>query len=494
MSYYAAIDLGAESGRVIRGAIRNGKLTIEEVHRFPNTPVPVQGTTHWNVLGLLREIRAGLRRCSSQEGEDPAGIGIDTWGVDFGLIDDNGNLLTNPVHYRDGRTEGMIDLACSILPREEIYRITGTAFQPFNTLYQLLALHRSDPPWLRDARTLLFMPDLLSYFLCGSKGAEYTIASTAQLLDARTRNWSDELCQKLKIRRKLLPDIVEPGTVIGRLTEENQRECNMGPASVVAPASHDTGSAFAAVPASSELWAALSCGTWSVMGTELSEPQTDAATLAHNFANEGSVEGKVRLIKNIMGLWVLQECRRTWAREGQQLDYATLTGEANATGPFPFILDIDDNSFYAPENMLEAIRDFCDRTGQKMPDDRGEIVRAINEGIALRYRAVLNELEQITGKTMPVIHMVGGGTQNELLCQMAANATGRPVIAGPVEATAIGNLVMQAVATGELGSVAEARELIRNSTELKNYEPTDTSSWDDAFGRYTNLTGNSQSK
>lgn len=491
MSYYLAFDLGAESGRGIKGAVRDGKLTIEEVNRFPNTPVRVHGTIHWDVLGLLRNVREGLRACAAQSGEAPAGIGIDTWGVDFGLLDEDGALLANPVHYRDRRTEGMIELACSIVPREKIYAITGTAFQPFNTLYQLLALHRANPAWFGQARTVLLMPDLLHYFLCGSKRAEYTIASTTQMLDAQTRQWSEELCGALGINRNLLPDVVGAGTVLGTLTEETQRECNVGPVPVIAPASHDTGAAFAAVPASDKEWITLSCGTWSVMGTELPGPRTDAACLARNFANEGAVEGKIRLLKNIMGLWVLQECRRSWARAGEDLDYATLTQEAAKAPAFSCILDIDDECFYAPEDMLEAIAAFCHRTGQSVPDERGAIVRAVIEGIALRYRAVLAELEEIVGSRMPVIHMVGGGIQNRLLCQMAADAMGRPVVAGPVEATAIGNLVTQAVAAGELASVAEARGLVRRSVEIRQYEPKNAEAWDEAFARYLELTARS---
>ena len=487
MSYYVAFDLGAESGRAIKGAIRRGKLSIEEVHRFPNTPVPVGGTLHWDALGLLRNVREGLRLCAAQSRKQPAGIGIDTWGVDFGLLDADGALLANPVHYRDKRTQGMIELACSITPREKIYGITGIAFQPFNTLYQLMALHRSQPAWFREARTMLLMPDLLHYFLCGRKCAEYTIASTTQLLDAKTRNWSDELCGDLGLNAGLLPEVVESGTVLGTLSEESQRECNVGPVPVIAPACHDTGSAFAAVPAEAPEWVTLSCGTWSIMGTELAGPKTDAACLAHNFANEGAVEGRIRLLKNIMGLWVLQECRRGWARAGQELDYARLTREAKAARPFSCVLNIDDPSFYAPRDMLEALKAFCKRTGQKMPKERGDVARAILEGIALRYRAVLGELEEIVGRTIPVIHMVGGGIRNELLCQMAADAMGRPVIAGPTEATAIGNIVIQAVGTGELSSVAEARELVRKSVDLTEYEPHPSDAWDDAFALHKKI-------
>jgi len=487
MSYYIAFDLGAESGRAIKGAIRKGKLTIEEAHRFPNTPVPVHGTIHWDVLGLLRNVREGLRLCAAQAGEPPAGIGVDTWGVDFGLLDANGALLANPVHYRDKRTEGMIELACGIVGREKIYSITGTAFQPFNTLYQLLSLHRADPPWFRHAHTMLLMPDLIHYFLCGSKGAEYTIASTTQLLDARTRNWSDELCKALSLRRELLPPLVESGTVLGALTEESQRECNVGPVPVIAPAAHDTGSAFAAVPARSKEWVTLSCGTWSIMGIEIPAPRTDKAALERNFANEGAVGGRIRLLKNIMGLWVLQECRRAWARAGKEMSYAELTQEAAAAKPFPCILNIDDPSFYAPRDMLEAVAAFCKRTGQKPPRERAEIVRAAIEGVALRYRAVLGELEEMLGKKMPIVHMVGGGIQNKLLCQMAADAMNRPVVAGPTEATAIGNIIMQAVATRELGSMSDARDLVRSSVEITEYKPQDVAAWEDAFARYKKI-------
>ena len=487
MSYYLAIDLGAESGRAIKGTIARDRLTIEEIHRFPNTPVPVQGTLYWDVLGMLREIRTGLRKCAAESADEPRGIGVDTWGVDFGLLDGYGTLLSNPVHYRDHRTDGMIELATSIVPREEIYRHTGIAFMPFNTLFQLLSLHRCDPPWLANARMLLFMPDLLHYFLCGRKAVEYTIATTSQLLDAKERDWSTELCEKLGLRRDLLPEIIPPGTVLDTLSAETQRECGVGPVPVITPAAHDTGCAFAAVPASDENYATISCGTWSILGRETDEPRTGPDALAFNFANEGAVGGKIRLLKNIMGLWVLQECRRSWARAGHDLDYATLTKEAAAAKPFPVIFDIDDTAFYAPDDMPTALAEQCKRTGQTMPENCGEIVRAIIEGLALRYRAVLGELEQLLGRKVAVVHLVGGGIQNKLLCQMAANAVGRPVIAGPVEATALGNIIMQAVGSGEIGSVSQARELVRRSVEIETYEPADTAAWDDAFDRYQNL-------
>lgn len=484
MSYYLAFDLGAESGRAIRGTLRDGKLTLEDVHRFPNQPVAVQGTLHWDVLALLREIRGGIRKAAMEAGEQPAGVGIDTWGVDFGLLDEHGTLLVNPVHYRDRRTEGMIELACGIVPREKIYEITGIAFHPFNTLYQLMAIQRAKPRWFAAASTLLQMPDLLSFFLCGAKTSEYTIASTSQLLDARTRQWSDELCHALGLRRELLPPVVQPGSVKGALSEESQRECNVGPVPVIAPASHDTGSAFAAVPASDPEWITLSCGTWSILGVELDSPRTDPKPLAYNFANEGALEGKVRLLKNIMGLWVLQECRRIWVRAGENVDYAALVQEASCAPAFAAIFDIDDPSFYAPPNMLEALASFCKRTGQKMPQERATLVRAILEGIALRYRAVLGELEEIIGRKVSTVHMVGGGTQNKLLCQMAADAMGRSAVAGPVEATAIGNIVMQAVGTGELRSVSEARSLIRRSVSLEHFEPQNEEQWEETLRRY----------
>jgi len=439
MSYYIAFDLGAESGRAIKGEVRDGRLVIREVHRFLNTPVPVHGTIRWDVLGLLGNLREGLRSCARDAGADPAGVGVDTWGVDFGLLDESGELLTNPVHYRDRRTEGMIELACEIVGREQIYAAVaarGTDDADDAGPDALLPLRRQE----RGVHDRLHEPA--------------TGCADAQL--------------------------------VGRAVRVARAAARPSPAD--GGAGNRAGDFDAGDSARMRRWVTLSCGTWSVMGIEIRSPRTDRACLERNFANEGAVDGKIRLLKNIMGLWVLQECRRSWAREGQELDYATLTAEAAEAAAFPCILDIDDAAFYAPEDMRAAIAQFCARTGQRMPEDRGALVRAIIEGIALRYRAVLGELEEIIGRQMPVIHMVGGGTQNRLLCQMAADATGRPVVAGPVEATAIGNIVMQMVGTGELASVAEGRELIRRSVAPEHYEPRDTDAWDEAFARYAELT------
>jgi len=481
---YLAYDLGAESGRAVAGTIDAGRLTIEEIHRFANLPQLIQGTMYWDIYGLLREMKAGLRKFADSRGAPPAGIGVDTWGVDFGLLDKSGTLLAPPVCYRDHRNDGMMPRAFRKVPARAIYKHTGIQFMQFNTAYQLYGIRLRTPEVLHAARTLLFMGDLLAYFFCGRKANEYTLASTSQLIDPRKRAWAGPLLKGLGIPRRIFPELVEPGTVLTDVSEDIAAGAKIP---LVAAAHHDTGSAVAAVPAEGSDWACISCGTWSIMGVERPQPLVSDATLACNFTNEGGVCGTTRFMKNLAGLWPLQRCRAKWAEAQPDLDYPAIARAAAAARPFAAIVDIDHQGFINPPDMPLAVKDYCIQTGQAPPADVGEMARSILEGLALGYRKVLDMLEQLTGRRYDSVNVVGGGTQNELLMQFAANAMGRPVVAGPIEATAIGNIVMQAIATKRLSSLAEGRKMIRQSFPLRTYEPRDQAAWAEAYERLKKL-------
>lgn len=471
---YLAYDLGAESGRAVAGTIAGGKLSIEEVHRFWNRPQVVQDTMYWDVYALFREMKEGLAKYMDAAGKPPAGIGIDTWGVDFGLLARDGSLLAPPVCYRDHRNDRLMPKAFRKVPAKRMYERTGIQFMQFNTAFQLFGVARRTPEVLRAAGTLLFMADLLAYFFCGKKAVEYTLASTSQLIDPRKRTWSAALMRELGIPKRIMPRLVEPGTVLGNVSEEIAGGAKIP---LVAVAHHDTGSAVAAVPAEDSDWACISCGTWSIMGVEREEPLINERTRACNFTNEGGVCGTTRFMKNLAGLWPLQQCRARWAQDEPDLDYAKITRAAAAARPFAAVIDIDHDGFINPPDMPMAVKDFCIQTGQAPPADMGEMARSILEGLALGYRGVLDMLENLAGRTYDKVHIVGGGTQNELLMQFAANAMERPVVAGPIEATAVGNLMMQAIATGRLGNLAEGRAMVRRSFPMKTYEPADAPAW-----------------
>jgi rhamnulokinase len=477
-----AIDLGAESGRGVLGRFDGAKIALDVVHRFANGPVQTLDTLHWDVLRLHGDILAALRLAGSKGGLDS--VGVDTWGVDFALLGRGGTLLGNPRHYRDPHTERMMDRAFQTVPKPEIYRRTGLQFMRFNTLYQLLALKEARSPLLDLAETLLFIPDLFHYLLTGIKVNEFTDASTSQMLDPFTRGWAYDVVQKFGLPAKILGTIVPPGTVLGPLRTSVATETGVTPVPVVAPASHDTGSAVAAVPARGESWAYISSGTWSLMGAELPQPLVNDATLAANFTNEGGVAGTTRLLKNIMGLWLVQECRRAFAKAGREYTYDELVKLAEATPPFASLVDPDDAAFVLPPSMPQAIADFCRKTGQPAPTEPGAVVRACFESLAFKYRWVLEKLEALLGKRLDVIHVVGGGCQNQLLCQWTADACGRTVLAGPVEATAIGNVMVQAMGLGLLGQLAEGREVVRRSVEVATYEPKNPRRWDDQWPRF----------
>ena len=478
-----AFDLGAESGRAVLGLFDGQRVRLRDVHRFPNGPVRTLDSIHWDVLRLHSEILTGLRKAALEHGIINS-VGVDTWGVDFALLGRGGTLLGNPRHYRDPHTEGMLDTAFARVPRLEIFRQTGIQFMRFNTLFQLLALQRDRSPLLDAAETLLFMPDLFHYWLTGIKSNEYTDASTSQMIEPTTSTWAQGLVRAFGLPNHILGDLVAPGTLLGTLRPAVAAEMGPSRVRVIAPATHDTASAVAAVPASGTSWAYISSGTWSLMGAELPAPLLNDQALEYNFTNEGGVGGTTRFLKNIMGLWLVQECRRRWERSGRTYSYDELTRLAAAAPPFASLVNPDDASFLLPPSMPDALGDCCRRTNQPVPRDVGAFVRCALESLALRYRWVLERLEELLSRRLDIIHVVGGGSQNTLLCQFTADACNRPVHAGPVEATAIGNVLVQALGLGLISSLKEAREVVRQSFEVKVYTPQNPDNWKEPYNRF----------
>jgi rhamnulokinase len=481
---FAAIDLGAESGRVVVGQFDGRRLSLYEAHRFRNGPIHVAGHMHWDVLHIFEEILAGLARAAKQSGA-PASVGVDTWGVDFGLLDRTGALIGNPYHYRDHRTDDVMDKVFARVPREAVFAATGIQFMQLNTLYQLYAM--LDSPALDCAETLLMIPDLINYWLTGEKVGEYTIATTTQFYDTANGAWAIGLLGKLGLPARIMPRVIPPATPIGPLLPAVAQPIGVGGIQVIAPASHDTGSAVAAVPARTADYAYISSGTWSLMGVVWPQPIITAMTRDFNFTNEGGVGGTIRLLKNVTGLWLIQECRRAWARAGDELSYADITALAERAAPFQALINPDHPSFLNPDDMPHAIQSLCAATGQSVPSDRGSLVRVALESLACKYRLTFDQLEQIAGRRLEVIHIVGGGSRNQVLCQFTADACARPVLAGPVEATALGNIMAQMVAGGECATWAEAREIIRDAFPLATYEPRDTAAWNAAYARFREL-------
>lgn len=504
---YIAFDLGAESGRAMAAAFDGDRLSLEEVHRFPNNAVhlprsPVSGNAagepsqalHWDVLALWQQITQGLAAFQARHGA-PASIGVDTWGVDYGLLDEHGALLGNPYCYRDSRTNGMMEAAFQRVPREIIFERTGIQFMPINTIYQLMAAARQQPATLEVAQALLLIPDLLNYWLTGRMVCEFTNVTTTQCYDPRAGTWATPLLAQLGIRTDILPSIVQPGTVLDSLRPRVAEEAGLpAETKVIAVAGHDTGSAVAAVPVDTaalgpgEMYAYISSGTWSLVGGESEQPVITPEALAYNFTNEGGV-GAFRLLKNVMGLWLVQECRRTWQSHGRDYSYAEIADLAARARPFSALVDPDDPSFLPPGDMPQRLAAFCTRTSQPElnEEDTGQVARCAFESLALKYRWVIERLERLTGKRVAVIHVIGGGSQNALLNQFTADACGRPVLAGPSEATALGNALVQAIATGRLASLAEGRDLVRRSFPPHRYEPQATTAWDEAYGRFQGL-------
>jgi rhamnulokinase len=470
MNRFLAIDLGAESGRAILGILKDGTLVLEELHRFPNTPVQLPNGLYWDTLRLYHEIQQALAICGRERRIALDGIGIDTWGVDFALIGGDGALVDNPRHYRDGRTNGVLEKTFAKVPREEIFAETGIQFMQINTLCQLYAMKLAGSPALRFAKTLLFMPDLFNYWLTGVMRAEVSIASTSQFYNPVKKSWASDLLAKIGIPDTLLPEIVPSGTRLGSLLPTVAEASGVSAdAPVFATACHDTASAVAAVPAEGQDWGYISSGTWSLMGVEADTPVINPSSLALNFTNEIGAQGKIRLLKNIAGLWLLQECRRAWALAGREISYAELVQLAAAEPSCGTTIDPD--AFVEPGRMPERIAEHCRARGQQPPESPGGIARLILESLAATYHEVLEKLETLIGRRINRVHIVGGGARNELLNQLAANATGRTVIAGPSEATAAGNVLVQAIGAGIISGVGEAREIVRRSFPLQIYQP-----------------------
>lgn len=488
-----AFDLGASSGRALLGEITftdhhsPGMLKITEIHRFANTPVQLGEHMHWNFPMLLQEVKHGIRK-AFQDGYKPVSYGIDSWGVDYGLIDSNGELIGVPYHYRDSRTEGMMEYTWKQVGRERLFQESGLQFMPFNTIFQLQAMLKSKSPMLKIADKILLTPDLLNYFLTGVQTCEFTMATTTQLYHITEGKWNEKLMAELGLSASLFIDPVQPGTMIGQLQDSVAQELGIPPIEAIAVASHDTESAVVAVPANSANFAYLVCGTWSLLGTELSQPLVHSEVLEEDFSNEGGAYKTYQLLKNIMGLWILQECKRQWENEGLTYSYAELIELAQEAEPFHSLIYPDDLRFMNPSDMLAEIRAYCSDTGQPVPQSTGEYVQCVLQSLALRYREVLERMEDLTGQHYEGLHMVGGGIQNELLCRYTANAMGRPVWAGPVEASAIGNMLVQFVANGILSSRNEGVELVKRSFPLAWFEPEGTEEWDAAFVRYKSIT------
>lgn len=473
--YYTAVDLGASSGRVMLACLDGQTISIQEVHRFENGPVEEKGSLRWDFSRLFGQVQEGLGKAFEIQ---PAiqSIGIDTWGVDFGLLDAEGNLLENPYHYRDRRTEGMIEKAAEILPKKEMYFHSGIQFMPFNTLFQLLA-YRQQEIFARAAK-LLFMPNLIMYFLTGHIQAEYTIASTSQLMNMKTGRWSKRLLEAFGLPETILPEVIQPGTQAGVIKPSFQKVWGCGPVPVIAVGTHDTASAVAAVPVEAgRTWAYLSSGTWSLMGIEIPQAIIDDRTFEHSFTNEGGVENTIRLLKNIMGLWLVQECRRCWGLQGQTYSFSQLAQMASQAKPFAGWVNPDDIRFLSPQDMPAALNQYLTSTGQRPLEDKGQMIRVILESLAARYRQVLDWLEDLLGKSIDVLHIVGGGSQNELLNQLTADAAGKRVLTGPVEATVLGNVLLQAKAGGQIRSLEEGRQIIRRSFEIREYQPRHSAGW-----------------
>lgn len=481
------IDYGASGGRAMLGSFDGSRLDLKEIHRFENTPVRLGNHLYWDFLRLFHELKQGIGKYMQNGGSRLASVAVDTWGVDIGFLDGHGRLLANPYHYRDTRNEGMQELVYQIISKEEMYGLTGAYPWQYSTIFQLMATRQHDPVLWERAETMLWMPDLFQYFLTGVKATEYTVASTSGLLDPVQRLWSEALFSRLQLPTHWLSDIVQPGTQLGPILPSICSELGIPSFPVIATASHDSAAAVVSVPAKSEDAIYISCGTWSIMGVESRIPAVSPLSLRLSFTNEGGLQGKTRIVKNIMGLWLLQECRRQWIQAGDALSYADMQELVrNECGLVAFI-NPDDLSFLAPENMIEAIRSYCHKTSQPVPQTKGEIIRCVVDSLALKYRQTIEELELLLEKKLNVIHIVGGGVQHRLLCQLTADAAGKPVIAGPVEATVVGNLLVQAMAHGEISSESEIREVVHRSFQPEIYEPLHTSLWDDAYGRYLQL-------
>ncbi|MCX7712822.1 MAG: rhamnulokinase [Chthoniobacterales bacterium] len=487
---YIACDLGAESGRVMLGTLAGGKLYLEEIHRFANLPVRMGNSIRWDILGMFRELKNGLAMVARREVE-VEGISVDSWGVDYVWVGAGQPMLSPPFIYRDARIDRAFEEALRKVEADRIYELTGIQFMPFNTCFQLFADHRDSPALVGIADCFLPIADFFNYLFSGVRRTERSLASTTQLFNPWRREWSEELIREFGFRREVFPEIVPSGTRLGAVLPEVREETGLKEgASVFASCSHDTGSAVAAVPADTGTdWAYLSSGTWSLIGVELNEPLINRDVRLENFTNEAGYGGTVRFLKNLVGLWILQECRRAWEQQGRSFTYDEITNLAAEAEPLQQLINPDDLRFLKPGGMPEKICAFCRETGQPEPGTPGQMARCILESLALAYRLNLDLIEQLTGRTIRILHIVGGGSKSALLNQFAANATGRRVLAGPAEATAAGNLLIQATAGGEIGSIEELRRTVRDSFPIASFEPEDTRRWEEAFVRFQNFRG-----
>jgi rhamnulokinase len=484
---FLALDLGAESGRAVLGRLDDNKLVLKEIHRFPNRPVEAGGALYWDMLYLWNELKHGLCLAASETEGELVSLGIDSWGVDFALLDVNNTLLGNSYCYRDRRTEGMVEAANAITPCREIYQMTGNQVMPINSLFQLLAMAKSKSGQLDVARTFLNIPDLFNFWFTGVKASEFTMATTTQCYEPREKDWAWDMIEKMGIHSDIFEHIVAPGTILGNLDQKIAEDTHTGDLKVISVASHDTQSAIFAVPAQTPDFLYLSSGTWSLMGTEVETPIISQEGFENNLTNEGGFEGKFCLLKNIVGLWILQECRRVWADHGQVYSYGDLTQMAGTAPAFQAFINPGDPIFFPPGDMVNRIQKYCRDSGQYVPEGPEEVTRCILESLAFEYKIVAGQISKITGREFPVIHIIGGGSQNSLLNQLTANSTGLKVISGPVEATAIGNILMQAMAVGEVNSISEAREIVRNSFNVEVYTPQPDESLPSAYSRFISL-------
>jgi len=485
-NYFLAFDLGASSGRAMLGILENSELQLTEIHRFKNQMAQIHGHFYWNIFSLFDELKTGLRKCISEYKIQPLSFGIDTWGVDYSLITKTGQLAGLPFAYRDHRTDDAMDEFFKILPKKETYLLSGIQFLQFNSLFQLFSSVRENYPPLQIADGLLFTPDSLNYLFTGVKKNEYTIASTSQMLKPGKAEWEEQLFKAAGIPETLQQEMVQPGTVLGLALPEIDEQTGCGEITCVAVASHDTASAVVSVPAEGENWAYLSSGTWSLLGIESAEPIVSEETLAMNFTNEGGVDGTTRFLKNIMGMWLIQECKRIWDAE-KEMSWQEIVELSQLAEPFKCLINPDDSNFLNPGNMPEAIREYCRKTDQYVPESKGEIARCIYDSLVLKYKYTLRQIESVTGKNIEKLHIIGGGAHNEMLNQLTADATGIPVIAGPAEATAIGNIMMQAKAMGFVTTLEEIRKMVRNSFPVKTYEPSAQADWEKAYSKFKQL-------
>lgn len=486
-SNFIAADFGASSGRVILGTLNNNKIHLEEIHRFKNKFIKENNHICWDLNYLFTELIKGLTKIGKRKTENIEGIGIDTWGVDYALFDKNDKLLNNPIAYRDARTNGIMEKVFQKFSEKKIYEQTGIQFLQFNTLFQLYSELNDDNSNIGEAKTLLFMPDVFSFMLTGERKSEYTIVSTSQILNANEKNWDEKIIRELNFPKRVFPEIIFPGTTIGKLKTEIKSETKLSDIDVIAIGSHDTASAIAAVPVQQKNWAYLSSGTWSLLGVEVNKPIIDDTSFQDSFTNEGGVEGTIRYLKNTMGLWILEQSINSWELKGNKKSYEELFNLALEAKPFQIIIDVDDQSFLNPSDMLAAIKEYCKRTNQLVPKTQGQFVRAILESLALKYKFLLEKINKQIKAPIEILHIIGGGSKNDLLNQFTANAINIPVIAGPVEATAIGNIIMQAIAKNKIETLQEGRMIVQNSFEFKKYLPQDIEAWERAYRRAVKL-------